>query len=146
VARFAHTIEVSQPPLVVFPWLLEENRVPHWTSHLEAYEHVGGGPIRQGSRVRQTIEVSGSNVSVEIEVVRYEPPRSAEARFSTNGVEIVNLYALEPAGAGTRLTQSMDARPTSLKARMLVPIVQPHLARKLTEDLERLRALLDGGA
>jgi Polyketide cyclase / dehydrase and lipid transport len=145
VARFSHSIEVSQPPEVVFPWLLEENRVPHWTSHLEAYEHVGGGPIQQGSRVRQTIELSGSRVSVDIEVVRYEPPRGAEARFATNGVEVINLYALEPAGAGTRVTQSMDAKPQSLSARVLIPIVQPRLERKLTEDLERLRALLDGG-
>jgi hypothetical protein len=77
--------------------------------------------------------------------VRYDPPRSAEARFDTNGVQVVNLYELEPAGAGTRLTQSMDAKPTSFGARVLIPVVQPRLERKLTEDLERLRALLDDG-
>jgi carbon monoxide dehydrogenase subunit G len=145
VARFSHSIEVGQPPEAVFPWLLEEDRVPRWTGNLQAYEKLDDGPLRVGSRVRQTIELSGSRVSVEIEVVRYEPPRAAEAQFATNGVQVVNVYELEPAGAGTRLTQSMDAKAKSLGARMLVPVVQPRLERKLTEDLERLRALLDGG-
>jgi uncharacterized protein YndB with AHSA1/START domain len=145
VARFSHTVEVSQPPEAVFPWLLETDKVPRWTGNLETYEQLTDGPLGQGSRVRQTVLVSGSRVTVEIEVVRYEPPRSAEARFETNGVQVVNLYDLEPAGAGTRLTQSMDAKPASFAARVLIPVVQPRLERKLTEDLERLRALLDGG-
>jgi uncharacterized membrane protein len=142
MARFSHSIEVPQPPEAVFPWLLEADRVPQWTSHLESYERLDDGPLRAGSRVRQTIELGGSHVSVDIEVVRYEPPRAAEARFSTNGVNVVNVYALESADGGTRLTQSMDAKPGSLGARVLIPVVQPRLERKLTEDLERLKALL----
>jgi hypothetical protein len=31
-----------------------------------------------------------------------------------------------------------------LKARLLLPIIQPRLERKLTEDLERLRGVLAG--
>ena len=61
--------------------------------------------------------------------------------FSTNGIEVVNAYALEATGGGTRLTQSVDAKPSGLTARMLVPIIQPRLEQKLTEDLERLREL-----
>jgi uncharacterized membrane protein len=144
VARFSHSIEVSQPPHAVFPWLLEEDKVPRWMGHVESYRHLDDGPLRAGSRLRQTIDLSGSRVSFELEILRYEPPRSAQARFSTNGVEVVNLYALEIAGPGTRLTQSMDAKPTSFGARMLIPVVQPRLERKLRDDLERLRALLGG--
>ena len=144
MARFSHSVEVAQPPDAVFPWLLEEDKVPRWMGNVESYELIGDGALGAGSRLRQTIELSGSRVSFELEVLRYEPPREAEARFSTNGVEVVNLYALEPVSAGTRLTQSMDAKATSLGARMLIPVVQPRLERKLTEDLERLRALLGG--
>jgi uncharacterized protein YndB with AHSA1/START domain len=145
MARFSYTVEVTQPPDAVFPWLLEEDKVPRWMSHVDEYRQLADGPLVAGSRLRQTIELSGSRVTFELEILRYEPPRSAEARFDTNGVQVVNLYVLEPAGAGTRLTQSMDAKPTSFSARVLIPVVQPRLERKLTEDLERLRALLDGG-
>jgi hypothetical protein len=56
----------------------------------------------------------------------------------------VNIYALAAEGAGSRLTQSLEANATSLKARLLLPVLQPRLERKLTEDLERLREVITG--
>jgi uncharacterized protein YndB with AHSA1/START domain len=144
VASFSHTVEISRPPAEVFPWLLEEDKVPRWTGHLETYKRLDDGALGRGSRMRQVLDVSGRRIDVELEVTRFEPPRGAETRFSTNGIDLVNHYALEPTAGGTRLTQSIDARPTSLSARMIVPIVQPRLEQKLSEDLERLRHTLSG--
>jgi len=141
VASFSHTVEIPRPPEEVFPWLLEEDKVPRWTSHLESYTALDGA-LGSGSRVRQVLEVSGRRIDVELELTEYDPPTGAETRFSTNGIEVINAYALEPAGAGTRLTQSVDAKPSGLTARMLVPVIQPRLEEKLTQDLERLRVEL----
>jgi uncharacterized protein YndB with AHSA1/START domain len=144
VASFQHTVEIPRPPAEVFPWLLEEDKVPRWTGHLNRYERLDDGALGAGSRVRQVLEVSGRTIDVELEVTAYEPPSGAQTRFSTNGIEVVSSYALEAAGAGTRLTQAIEAKPSGLAARMLVPIVQPRLEEKLTEDLERLKAELGG--
>ena len=133
---------IPRPPAEVFPWLLEADRVPRWASGVERYEV--SGPLAKGARVRQRLEVSGQHVDVDMEIVRYDPPREAETRFSTNGIDVVNVYALAQHGAGTRLTQSLDARAKGLTARLLLPAVQPRLERKLSEDLDRLAALLDG--
>ena len=38
VASFSHTVEIPRPPAEVFPWLLEEDKVPQWTGNLETYE------------------------------------------------------------------------------------------------------------
>ena len=143
MASFSHSVEVARSPDEVFPWLLEEDRVPRWTGELESYRNLDGGPVRQGSRLLQVLEIGGSRFEVELEVTRYEPPRAAESRFTTNGVEIVNVYTLEAVGTGARLTQSMDAQPKSFGARMVIPVVRGRLERKLTDDLERLRALLE---
>jgi carbon monoxide dehydrogenase subunit G len=142
VARFSHTVEIPQAPAEVFPWLLEEDKVPQWTGHLERYEQLGA--LGTGARVRQVLVVSGRTIDVEMEVVVYEPPSGAQTSFSTNGIEVVSSYALEAAGAGTRLTQSIEANPSGFTARMLVPVVQPRLEEKLTQDLERLRETLGG--
>jgi uncharacterized protein YndB with AHSA1/START domain len=144
VASFSHTVEIPQPPAEVFPWLLEEDKVPRWTGHLTAFERLDDGQLGTGSRVRQVLEVSGRTIDVELEVVGYQPPTGAETRFSTNGIEVVNAYALEAAGAGTRLTQSIEAKPSGLTARLLIPVIQPRLEQKLAEDLERLRETLSG--
>jgi uncharacterized protein YndB with AHSA1/START domain len=144
VASFEHTVEIPQPPAEVFPWLLEEDKVPRWTGHLTRYERLDDGPLGAGSRLRQVLEVSGRTIDVELEVTAYEPPSGAQTRFSTNGIQVVSSYALQAAGAGTRLTQALEARPGGFSARLLVPIVQPRLEEKLTEDLERLREQLGG--
>ena len=140
MASFRHTVTVPRPPDEVFPWLFEEDKVPQWTGNLDAY--AVDGTLGAGTRIRQTLEVSGHKVDVTMELTRYEPPREAESRFSMSGLDVVTTYALTPNGAGTELTQTLDGSASGFKARMLVPVVQPRLEKKLTEDLERLRALL----
>lgn len=142
MASFAYSVEIPRPPAQVFPWLLEEALVPRWTGHLTRYEQLDGGELGIGSRVRQVLEVSGRTIDVELEITGYQPPSDAETRFSTNGIEVVSSYTLEETGPGTRLTQSVEARPGGLTARMLVPVLQPRLEEKLTQDLERLREQL----
>jgi carbon monoxide dehydrogenase subunit G len=140
MSTFSHTVTIPRPPNEVFAWLLERDRVPRWTSGVQSYEP--SGPLGPGARVRQRLEVSGQTVDVDMEIVRYEPPRAAETRFATNGIDVVNVYTLAPDGAGTRLTQSLDAKARGLTARLLLPAAQPRLERKLADDLERLRGLL----
>ena len=144
MASFTHTVTISRLPEEVFPWLLEGDRVPQWMSNLERYEPEGA--IGPGARIRQRLVVSGQTFDVTMEVTRYDPPRGAQTRFSTNGVDIEASYALAPDGAGARLTQSLEAKARSLSARLIVPVVQPRLERKLIEDLDRLRTLLSGGS
>jgi uncharacterized protein YndB with AHSA1/START domain len=139
VASFSHTVEIPLPPAEVFPWLLEEDKVPQWTGNLESYSQ--NGTLGRGAHVRQVLEISGRRIDVDLEITDYDPPHGAETVFSTNGIEVVNAYALEATAGGTRLTQSVDAKPSGLTARMLVPVIQPRLEQKLTEDLERLREL-----
>ena len=142
MASFSHSVSVPKPPGEVFPWLLEEDKVPQWTTRLQNYEVIGSGTIARGTRIRQVLTVSGQALDIEIEIIRFDPPGFAESRFETNGLEVVTTYALQETGAGTNLTQTLDGKANGFKARLLVPVVQPKLEAKLTEDLERLRALL----
>jgi len=142
VASFSHTVSVPKAPGEVFPWLLDEDKVPQWTTRLEAYEVIGDGPLGHGARIRQVLTVSGQQLDLVLEITRYDPPGFAESRFSTNGLDVVTTYALRESGPGTELTQSLEGKASGFKARLLLPVVQPKLEEKLTEDLGRLRALL----
>jgi polyketide cyclase/dehydrase/lipid transport protein len=142
VASFSHTISVPKALGEVFPWLLDEEKVPQWTTRLEAYEVLGDGTLGRGARIRQVLTVSGQKLDLVLEITRYDPPGFAESRFSTNGLDVVTTYALRESGQGTELTQSLEGKASGFKARLLLPVVQPKLEEKLTEDLGRLRALL----
>ena len=139
---FSHSIELAQPPETVFPWLLEEDKVPRWTSGLSRYEQ--DSPLRPGAHVKQVLTIGGSEIVLDLELTRYEPPRAVETKTSTSGITIVITYDLAPNGGGTRLTQTLDGKASSLTARMLIPVVQGRLEKKVTGDLERLREVLGG--
>ena len=137
---FTHSVTIPRPPEDIFPWLLEADRVPQWMSNVERYEPEGA--IGPGAKIHQRLEVSGHTFDVEMQVVRYAPPRDAATTFSLQGIDVEAAYALAPDGAGTRLTQTLDAKARGLAARMILPAVQPKLERKLIGDLERLKTLL----
>lgn len=138
---FSHTVALNAPPETVFPWLLDEDKVPRWTGHLQRYSVDGA--LRAGGRAQQTLDLAGG-LRLDLEITRYDPPHGAETRFETNGVKVTSAYVLEGYAGGTRLTQTLDAKASGLTARMLIPVVQGRLEKKLVEDLERLRALVDG--
>ena len=142
MASFSHTVTVPKPPAEVFPWLLDEDKVPRWTSRLKTYDVRGDGAIGRGTKFRQVLTVGGSDLAIELEITGYDPPHSADSRFSTNGVDVETTYRLRETGGGTELTQTLEGKANGFKARMLLPVVQPKLESKLTEDLERLRKLL----
>jgi carbon monoxide dehydrogenase subunit G len=139
---FSHSIDVPKPPAEVFPWLLEADKVSQWTSDLSAYEPAG--PLADGTEIRQVISIGGSHITLNMTLDRYEPPSSAVVSFSTNGVDVTNTYAVEANGNGSRVTQGLDAKASSFTARMLIPVIQGRLEKKVTDDLERLREVLGG--
>jgi carbon monoxide dehydrogenase subunit G len=142
MASFSHSIDVPKPPAEVFPWLLDEDKVPQWTSDLSSYEPQR--PLAAGSGIRQVLAIGGSHITLNMTLERYDPPSGAEVTFSTNGVDVTNTYTVEPAGAGSRVTQGLDAKASSFTARMLIPVVQARLEKKIADDLERLRGVLGG--
>jgi hypothetical protein len=140
VPSFSHSIDVSKPPSEVFPWLLEEDKVPQWTSDLERYDVAG--PLGTGTRVTQKLTLAGG-LELAMEITEYNPPSGAATAFETNGVKVASAYVLEPVGGGTRVTQTMEAKASGFTAKMLIPIVQGRLEGKLQADLDRLKTLLE---
>jgi hypothetical protein len=112
VASFSHSVEIPRPPAEVFPWLLAEDKVPRWTGHLERYERLDGGPLGQGSKVRQVLDVSGRTIDVTLEITTYQPPSGAQTRFSTNGIDVVTAYRLA-VGADTSAVAESEKIPTA---------------------------------
>jgi len=140
--RCESTVTVARPPAEVFPFLLEADKVPRWMSGLEAYEPLSPGPLGVGSRIRQALSVSGQQLRFELEITALDPPRTAVLRFEGSGFKAANEYAVAAAPAGTTVTWAITGDATSLKARLIAPMVQAKLQEKLDGDLARLRALL----
>jgi uncharacterized protein YndB with AHSA1/START domain len=141
VPSFSHSIDVSQPPSEVFPWLLEEDKVPQWTSDLERYDV--DGPLGTGTTVTQKLTLAGG-LALAMQITAYDPPRGAATAFETNGVKVESEYILEGGDSGTRVTQTLEAKASGFTAKLLIPMVQGRLETKLKADLDRLKTVLEG--
>ena len=76
---FSHSIDVSKPPSEVFPWLLEQDKVPQWTSDLERYDV--DGPLGVGTHVTQKLTVAGG-IALDMEITALRPAAAAPRRRS----------------------------------------------------------------
>ena len=135
-------IVVPMAPQDIFPWLYDADKVPQWTTGLEHYE-VLGGHVSSGTRIRQTLEVSGTRRTFEEEILHFAPPTAAGSRFTLEGIGVQSTFRLDAHANGTtQLARTVKAKAESFSARFLLPIVSPHLERKIEGDLQRLRELL----
>jgi uncharacterized protein YndB with AHSA1/START domain len=142
MAQTARSTDIAKPPEEVFPYLFEEDKVPQWTTGLHRYDRLDGGALGQGSKFRENLEVSGQKIDAVLELTAYDPPRGAASRTEIRGIDVRFTYELAPNGGGTRLTQTVEASGGGLKGRVLIPMIQPYLERKLDADLAALASLL----
>ena len=143
MAKTERSTDIAKPPEDVFPYLFEADKVPQWTTGLSSYERLDGGALGKGSKFRENLEVSGQKIDAELEITAFEPPHRAESRTEIRGIDVVSTYELTPSGSGTRLTQTIEASGGGLKGRVLIPVIQPHLEKKLDADLAALASLLN---
>jgi carbon monoxide dehydrogenase subunit G len=144
--RCESTVTIAKPPEAVFPWLVDDDKVPQWMSGLEQYEPVDPGPLRVGSRIRQRLSVSGQHLGFELDIAELAPPRSAVLRFEGSGFKAANEYTVTDSVGGAKVTWVVSGDTTSFKAKLVAPMVQAKLQEKHDGDLARLRALLEGEA
>jgi carbon monoxide dehydrogenase subunit G len=142
--RCERTVAIARPPGEIFPWLLDAEKVPRWVSGLEVYRPLDEGPLRVGTRIHQELVVSGHRLTFEMELTHFEPPHTAEQRFSGSGFRAANQYRVAADGAGSQVTWAIGGETTSFSARLMAPMVESRLQEKLGVDLDRLRTLLEG--
>ena len=144
--RCESTVTIAKPPGEVFPWLIDDDKVPQWMSGLDVYEPLQPGPPQQGSKIRQELSVSGQHLHFELEVTELDAPRRAVLRFEGSGFRAANEYSVAEAAGGARVSWVVSGETTSFKAKLIAPMVQAKLQEKHDGDLARLRALLEGEA
>ncbi len=142
MAPFTHAVSVAAPPATVFPWLVDEDKIRRWTDGIDGYEIVGGGPAALGKHVRVTLTVSGHALTLDQEIVAFEPPTTLAMRAESKGLGVASTYRVEPEGEGARVTQTVDLEAKGMTAKLLAPTVRKHMEAKFEADLGRLREAL----
>lgn len=139
------TIEthIDRPVADVFGYATDPGRLATWQANTVSAVHEGGGPIGQGSRLREVHRApGGKELASVVEVSEYEPDRVFGLHV-VDGMPIDARLTFEPAGEGALLRFRAHGRLTG-PGRLAQPLLQRVLRRQFERDCRTLKQVLEG--
>lgn len=146
--RMAGAIDIAKPSQVVWKYVDEPEKLKSWISWVVEVRDETPGKRGIGSRRVMVMEDrNNGNMRMDIagEVVAYEEGRRSTVRLSSPGMfSGENSYTLQDLGNGqTRLMQESRFHFDNWFARLMSPLVMSAARKKMVEDLQRLKSVVE---
>jgi uncharacterized membrane protein len=147
MAPISESIEIDRRPEEVFAYLDDVKRHGEWQSQIVDVQRQDDGPLRVGSRVKETRRVPGGDRSMTYEVTEHEPPRQSSFRVLDGPVRAEGTISIEPIGDGSRsrLTITIDFHGHGLGGKVLLPVAKGQARKQIPKDQAKLKELLESG-
>lgn len=142
MAGFKTSEWISRPPQDVFDFITTPDNAPKVVASVKSSVKLTDGPIRLGTRFRETRLMMGKEEHADLEVVAYEPNQRYAVKNLTEGIETVYQYAFHPEANGTRVHLVCDVKASGLK-KLMTPMVAAVLKKEDGDHLQRLKKVLE---
>lgn len=142
MAGFTLTEWISRPPTAVFDFITTPDNAPTVVQSVKSMVKTTDGPVRVGTRYRETRLMRGKEEHAELEVVAFEPGQTYGLKNLTEGIETVYRYAFHPEANGTRVDFVCDVTASGAKKFML-PVVVAVLKKEDGDHLHTLKRMLE---
>jgi carbon monoxide dehydrogenase subunit G len=139
------TVQIAQPPEVVFAYLSQPENASAWDSSIVAAEQIGSGPLTTGTRWRGASKIMGRTFDWVTEVTDVSAPSEMTSRSVEGKLTFTVRYGLRPDGAGgTDLTYRVEAESGlgGVFGRFGDPLVQRAQGKTVRANLARLAEVL----
>jgi len=138
-------ITINASPERVFPYLTDPQLLPKWLSGLVESKPITEGGLRVGAKSIETIAENGQSFTMESEITRYEPNREMQVRLTSDMLEVLADYELQPEGNGTKLRYTATMNYKGFITRVMAPLLSGSIRNKLEGDMSRLKQLVEAG-
>ena len=138
--RYRRTVEIARPPEDVFAFVTDLDNLARWQPTVRDVRW--DGELAEGSEFEETREMLGRRARSRLEVTVLEPPREFSIRVVEGPVPLTVRHLLEPAGSDTRLTLEAEGQARGLM-RLAAPVAERAAAHQASQDLERLKRLIE---
>jgi len=91
-------------------------------------------------RIRETRRQGNVEATEELEVTEYVPNDRVRIVSDTRGTVWTTIFRVEPDGAGTTLTVTLDVDAYRLLPRLLYPLVMGAIRKAIERDLDAVKA------
>jgi uncharacterized protein YndB with AHSA1/START domain len=142
MAGFSLREWISRSPKEVFDFITSSDNAPKVVQSVKSMVKLSEGPVRIGTRYRETRLMNGKEQHAELEVAAYEPNQKYAMKNVTDGIETVYRYTFHPEADGTRVDLVCEVKAGGLKKFML-PLVVSILKKEDGDHLQRLKKALE---
>ncbi len=126
-----------------------------WCDFEKAAERVQGiariemlteGPVRVGTRFRETRVMFGREATEEMEVTALVPNERMTVSAFSCGAEFDSHFHFHPDGSGTRVDLELQTRPVTLWAKITSPLgrlMMGSMKKMIQADMDQLKAVCE---
>jgi uncharacterized membrane protein len=145
MAPISQSIEINRKPEDVFAYLDDVKRHGEWQEQIVDVQPQDDGPLRVGSRVKETRRVPGGDRSMTYEITEHDPPRQSSFRVLDGPVRAVGTVSVEPVGDGSRskVTVTIDFKGHGLAGKVLLPVARTQARKQIPKDQARMKEQLE---
>jgi uncharacterized membrane protein len=145
MAAITESIEINRRPEDVFAYLDDVKRHGEWQEQIVDVQPQDDGPLRVGSRVKETRRVPGGNRAMTYEITERDPPRQSSFRVLDGPIRAVGTVSVDPLGDGSRskVTITIDFEGHGLAGKVLLPVAKTQARRQIPKDQARMKELLE---
>lgn len=142
MAGFKMSEWISRPPQAVFDFITTADNAPKVVQSVKSMVKLTEGPVRVGTRYRETRLMRGKEEHAELEVTAYEPNQRYAVKNLTQGIETVYQYTFHPESNGTRVDLVGEVKAGGVK-KLIIPLVVSELKKEDGDHLQRLKRVLE---
>lgn len=138
---------INRPAEVVFDAITKIDKHPEWSDGVKRVYELSEGPVRVGTKWKQTTPFVGQDLECEAEVTRFESNRLFAAKV-TKPLPAEMTWELKSTGPGTLLTLTGDFEPNKLldipaKLKVTENLIPGQIKREWDRDLSKLKTQLE---
>lgn len=130
----------------VFEYFTDVERAPVHVSAIRKIEMLTTGPLKLGTRWRETRDVVGVPDSAEMEVTAFERNRTYTITHHKGGVRVDTIFRFEPSTEGTTVSVEFELGAGGLPPGLLMPLnwaMEGKVRDVLSQDLKDMKRSLE---
>lgn len=144
MAGFELTEWIQEEPAEVMAFATNPDNAPKVMKSVQKMEEITKGPLKVGTRYRETRLMNGRSATAELEVTAYDKEAGIYSVTSEqSGISATYHYTFKPENGGTRINLVCEASGKGLM-KLMVPLVVRVMKKEDGEHLRHLKAAMTG--
>ena len=135
-------VTINRPVEAVFAYVLDNANIPRWQPATIEQRQTSEGPPGVGTTGILVRRVLGQRLETTWEVTAFVPNQRFSVKSTSGPVSFQATYTFQPVDGGTRLQRHFEGEPKGF-FRVAEPVLAGSIRKEFTEDLARLKAILE---